>query len=230
MDRQHAKAVAHQTVDTRLLSSPLLVKSTYAVYVQGYRFDELCRSDWPAISQALADGGNGRSLRLQSVPGGCRYDGSWVFTDTEPKQLARLDFASELRLSQLEELSIQVNRLWGDSNFLWDNEYCRVFSQSSDPSRLRRLDFGKDNPEIFFRSFFGRLPSIESLGFGAVKGASDAAQALIRSIDKLKHLDIAQAQVAVDDLWPAINAHRANLRTLVLRPALGSYCSAQNIE
>lgn len=230
VDRQHAKVDAHRTVDTRLLSSPLLVELTYVVYVQGYRSDETCRSDWPALSRALAAGGNVRSLRVHSVPDGDRYDGIRVVSDTESMKLPRLDFTSGLRLSHLEELSIQVKRLWGDSTYLWDNEYCRLFSESVEPFRLRRLDFGKDNPEALFRSFTGRLPNLESLGFGAVEGASDAAQAFIKSIYTLEHLDIAQAQLAIDDLWPAIEQHRVSLRTLILRPALGSYCSAQYVD
>lgn len=231
VDRQYAKLASHRGIDTRLLSSPLLVELTYTVYEQGYDDSTPCRSDWPAVSRALAAGGNVRRLRLQSAPDGDRYSDTRVVSDAESSKLPRIDFSSGLRLSRLEELSIQVKRQWWQgSTYLWDEEHCGEFLGFLDTSRLRRLDFGGDNPEAFFRTFTGRLPGLKSLRFGAVEGASGPAQAFIKSLDALEHLEIAQAQLAIDELWSAIEQHSVSLRTLILQPALSGYCSARHID
>ncbi|KAF1924237.1 uncharacterized protein M421DRAFT_8898 [Didymella exigua CBS 183.55] len=229
-DRQNAKFIAHRQMDMKLLSSPLLVGLTYVVYTQGYQPDKPCHSDWPRLSQALTAGGKIRSLRIRSLPDGDPYDGIRIVPDTDPKGLPRLDFASGLHLPRLEELSIEVVRLWGESNYLWDLEHSCMLRDSIDGSRLRKLDFGMDNPETFFRCFTGVLPNLKSLRFGAAKAATESAKVFIESLEALEHLDIAQAQTGIDDLWPAIEQHRSTLRTLVLGPALGHYCSRMYMD
>jgi hypothetical protein len=228
VNRPDAKILAHRQMDMRLLSSPLLVGLTCVVYTQGYRPDVPCRSDWPKLSQALAAGGNVRSLRLQSLPDdtGLGLDGIKLVPDTEPEKLPRLDLAG-LRLPQLEELTIESLQHWGGSTYFWDMDYARMFRMSIDCSRLRKLDFGSDNPTAFFTSFTGLCPKLKTLSFGMTVNNADTepAKRFIASLDALEHLDVSQAQQGIDDLWPAIEKHKDTLQTLVLGPTLGSYCS-----
>ncbi|KAH6858789.1 hypothetical protein AA0118_g11887 [Alternaria tenuissima] len=225
LDRQNAKNILHRQMDMRLLSSPLLTQLTYVVYTQGYRPDKPCRSDWPRLSQALAGGGNVRSLRLQNRQYFDGYHEAKIVPDTELEKLPRLDLASGLRLPRLEELTIEVLRIFGDSTYLWDDDYCRTFLDSIDCSRLRKLDFGIDNPTNFFKNFAGLCPKLKTLSFGMLgRGGNDlSARMFIGSLDALEHLDVSHAQHSIDDLWPAIEKHRNSLKTLILGPTFGHY-------
>lgn len=225
LDRQNAKNILHRQMDMRLLSSPLLTQLTYVVYTQSYRPDKPCRSDWPRLSQALAGGGNVRSLRLQNRQYFDGYHEAKIVPDTELEKLPRLDLASGLRLPRLEELTIEVLRIFGDSTYLWDDDYCRTFLDSIDCSRLRKLDFGIDNPTNFFKNFAGLCPKLKTLSFGMLgRGGNDlSARMFIGSLDALEHLDVSHAQHSIDDLWPAIEKHRNSLKTLILGPTFGHY-------
>ncbi|CAN9210299.1 unnamed protein product [Alternaria alternata] len=225
LDRQNAKNILHRQMDMKLLSSPLLTELTYVVYTQGYRPDKPCRSHWPRISQALAVGGNVRSLRLQNRQDFDGYHEARIVPDSEPERLPRLDLASGLRMPRLEELTIEVSRIFGDSTYLWDDDCCRMFLDSIDCSRLRKLDFGIDNPTNFFKSFAGLCPKLKTLSFGML-GRNDidlSARIFIESLDTLEHLDVSHPQHSIDDLWPAIEKHRDSLKTLILGPTFGHY-------
>jgi hypothetical protein len=224
VDRQNAKVIAHQQMDTRLLSSPLLVSLTYVVYFRGY--NESCHSDWPRLSQALAAGGNVRSLRLQSL----QVQNLRLVPETGPETLPRLNLTSGLRLPHLEEITFQLLEHWGASTYLWDTDHCRMFRDSIDCSRLRKLDFGTDNPTAFFTYFTGLCPKLKALSFGAAQGAMEPAMRFIESVDALEHLDVSRAQLGIDDLWPAIEKHKDILKTLILGPALGRYCSPMYMD
>ncbi|KAF7672568.1 hypothetical protein GT037_009599 [Alternaria burnsii] len=225
VDRQNAKNSSHRQMDMRLLSSPLLTELTYVVYTEGSRVRELWRSDWPRLSQALAAGGNVRSLRLQNRQDFDGYDGPKIVPDTEPRKLPRLDLASGLRLPRLEELTIEDVRHYGDSIYLWDDDYCRMFLDSIDPSRLRKLDFGIDNPTNFFKNFAGLFPKLKTLSFGLLgrEGTQQPARMFLESLDALEHLDVSHSQYCIDDLWPAIEKHRNSLKTLIIGPKFGQY-------
>ncbi|CAN9225767.1 unnamed protein product [Alternaria alternata] len=225
LNRQNAKNILHRQMDMKLLSSPLLTELTYVVYTQGYRPDKPCRSDWPRLSQALAVGGNVRSLRLQNRQEFDGYHEARVVPNSEPERLPRLDLASGLRMPRLEELTIEVSRIFGDSTYLWDDDYCRMFLDSIDCSRLRKLDFGIDNPTSFFKSFTGLCPKLKTLSFGMLgrKGIDLSARIFIESLDALEHLDVSHPQHSIDDLWPAIEKHRDSLKTLILGPTFGHY-------
>jgi hypothetical protein len=237
VDRHDTKILAHRQMDIRLLSSPLLVGLTYVVYTQGYRPRDMpCRSDWPRLSQALAAGGNVRYLRLQSLQDGTGlgFDGIKLVPDTEPDKLPRLDLA-DLRLPQLEELTLESLRHWGESTYLWDSDHARMFRNTIDCSRLRKLDFGSDNPTAFFTYFTGLCPKLKTLSFGATGGYPNSpdiepAKRFIESLDALEYLDVSQAQQGIDDLWLAIEKNKDTLKTLILGPTLGSYCSPMYMD
>ncbi|KAI4703549.1 hypothetical protein J4E89_009970 [Alternaria sp. Ai002NY15] len=220
VDRKTATSVAHRQMDMKLLSSPLLVSLTYEIYIQGFAPEHPCRSEWPRLSQALATGGNVRSLRLQVL-----QDGNNLFTpDTEPAKIPRLDLTTGMRLPLLEEMTLQTLRYHGQTAYLWDLDYCRMFRDAIDCSRLRKLDFGGEHPANFFSCFTGLCPKLKVLSFGIWEGDITPAKRFIESIDALKHLDLSRAQAGIDDLWPAIEQHKDTLETLILRPTFESYC------
>lgn len=225
VDRQNAKNSSHRQMDMRLLSSPLLTELTYVVYTEASHVGVPWRSDWPRLSQALAAGGNVRFLRLQIGQDFDGYDGPKMVPDTEPKKLPRIDLTSGLRLPRLEELTIQHPRRYGDSIFLWDDDYCRMFLDAIDFSRLRKLDFGIDNPTNFFNNFAGLFPKLKTLRFGLLgrEGTQQPAKMFLESLDALEHLDVSLPQYCFDDLWPAIEKHRDSLKTLILGPTFGQY-------
>ncbi|KAI4638964.1 uncharacterized protein J4E78_011050 [Alternaria triticimaculans] len=220
VDRKTATSVAHRQMDMKLLSSPLLVSLTYEVYMQGFAPEHPCRSEWPRLSQALAAGGNVRSLRLQVL-----QDGHNLFTpDTEPAKIPRLDLTTGMRLPLLEEMTLQTLRYHGQTAYLWDLDYCRMFRDAIDCSRLRKLDFGGEHPENFFTCFTGLCPKLKVLSFGMWEGDKMPARRFIESIDALEHLDLSRAQAGIDDLWPAIEQHEDTLETLILGPTFEAYC------
>ncbi|KAI4908071.1 hypothetical protein J4E85_011735 [Alternaria conjuncta] len=220
VDRKTATSVAHRQMDMKLLSSPLLVSLTYEVYMQGFAPEHPCRSEWPRLSQALAAGGNVRYLRLQVL-----QDGHNLFTpDTEPAKIPRLDLTTGMRLPLLEEMTLQTLRYHGQTAYLWDSDYCRMFRDAIDCSRLRKLDFGGEHPENFFSCFTGLCPKLKVLSFGMREGDKSPAKRFIESIDALEHLDLSRAQAGIDDLWPAIEQHKDTLETLILGPTFESYC------
>jgi hypothetical protein len=139
--------------------------------------------------------------------------------------LPRLDLELGLRLTQLEELSIRALGYWGESNYFWNDDHCRMFRDAIDPSRLRKLDFGSDNPTAFFECFTGLCPRLKTLSFGATRDATKPAKEFIESLDALEHLDLLRAQVGIDDLWPAIEKHKHTLETLILGPTTEAYCT-----
>jgi len=215
-----AKTIPHRQIDMKLLSSPLLVSLTYEVYMQGFAPEHPCRSEWPRLSQALATGGNVRSLRLQVL-----QDAHSLFTpDTEPAKIPRLDLTTGMRLPLLEEMTLQTLRYYGQTAYLWDLDYCRMFRDAIDCSRLRKLDFGGEHPENFFTCFTGLCPKLKVLSFGMWEGDKTPAKRFIESIDALEHLDLSRAQAGIDDLWPAIEQHKDTLETLILGPTFESYC------
>ncbi|RYO39043.1 hypothetical protein AA0113_g11239 [Alternaria arborescens] len=225
VDRQNAENSSHRQIDMRLLSSPLLTDLTYVVYTEASHVGVPWRSDWPRLSQALAAGGNVRSLRLQIRQDFDGYDGPKIVPDTEPRKLPRLDLTSGLRLLRLEELTIEHPKLYGDSIYLWDDDYCRMFLDAIDCSRLRKLDFGIDNPMNFFQNSAGRFPKLKTLSFGLLgrEGTQQPARMFLESLDALEHLDVSHSQYCIDDLWPAIEKHRNSLKTLILGPTFGHY-------
>jgi hypothetical protein len=105
-----------------------------------------------------------------------------------------------------------------------------MFRDSIDCSRLRKLDFGTDNPTAFFTYFTGLCPKLKALSFGTAQGAMEPAMRFIDSVDALEHLDVSRAQLGIDDLWPAIEKHKDTLKTLILGPALGGYCSPMYMD
>jgi len=234
VDRQNVGNAAHRQMDMQLLSSPLLRQLTYVVYNQGYQAAQPSRSEWPKLTQALVEGGNLRVLRVQTQSDGreidgyvSEYDGVQVIQNSEPEKLARLDISDHTRLPQLEELSINTQRHWGCSSYLWDNEHCLLLRNAMDWSRLRKLDFGSDNPHTFFTTFTGLLPNLKALRFEVMDGSAAAAKTFIESLNSLESLYVGQAQAGLDELWPAIMQHKTSLKELILGPALGSYYSTQ---
>ena len=188
--------------------------------MQGFAPEHPCRSEWPRLSQALATGGNIRSLRLQVL-----QDGHNLFTpDTEPAKIPRLDLTTGMRLPLLEEMTLQTLRYHGQTAYLWDPDYCRMFRDAIDCSRLRKLDFGSEHPENFFTCFTGLCPKLKVLSFGIWEGDTTPAKRFIQSIDALEHLDLSRAQANIDDLWPALEQHKDTLETLILGPTFEAYC------
>lgn len=234
LDRQNVKTVTDRQMDMRLLSSPLLRRLTYVVYNQGYQAEHPSRSEWPKLTQALVDGGHVRVLRVQTQSDGreidgyvSEYDGVQVIQNSEPEKLARLDISAHTRLPQLEELSINTQRYWGSSSYLWDAEHCLLLRNAMDWSHLRKLDFGSDNPHTFFSTFTGLLPNLKALCFEVMGESVAEATKFIESLDSLESLYVGQAQAGLDELWPAIMKHKQSLKELILGPALGSYYSTQ---
>ena len=100
-----------------------------------------------------------------------------------------------------------------------------MFLESIDFSRLRKLDFGIDNPTNFFKNFAGLFPKLKTLSFGLLgrEGTQQPARMFLESLDALEHLDVSHSQYCIDDLWPAIEKHRNSLKTLILGPTFGHY-------
>lgn len=230
VNRDMAKDPAHRQMDTRLLSSPLLIRLTYVVYYENYRADQIAPSEWPKLTQALAAGGSVRFLRLQSQADGTDYDGVKIVRDTELYALSRLDVTHATRLPPLEELSIRCPRHWGQSTYLWDTNHCQALRDAMDWSHLRKLDFGGDNPEAFFSTFTGLLPDLKALRFGATDELMESAKNFIDSVTALESLDIAQAQTGINALWPVIEKQKSNLKELIFRPTYGSYYGLKYID
>ncbi|KAF2852949.1 hypothetical protein T440DRAFT_487950 [Plenodomus tracheiphilus IPT5] len=230
VDRQNVKSIAHRQMDMRLLSSPLLTRLTYVVYNQGYQASLPSRSEWPKLTRALVAGGNVRVLRIQSQSDGEDYFGVKIVQDSEPEKLARLDLVPAIRLPQLEELSINSQRYYGASTYLWDTEHCLLLRDAMDWSRLRKLDFGADNPDVFFTTFTSRLPSLKSLRFEVNNWFLEPAVRFIESIDALESIHIDEVQKNIQPLWPAIMQHKASLKKLIFGPTLGHYYSTQHVD
>lgn len=227
VNRQDTEWTAPRRMDIRLLSSPLLVELTYVVYDDpNWRADVPCFSEWPQLSQALANGNNLRIIRLQGQHVRGIYTNSELIPRDQPEKLARIDFESGLRLPKLEKLCISAVKY----NYLWDAKHCHMIRDSIDCSRLRKLDFGDKNPEAFFRCFTGLVPALKHLRFKATENATEPAKAFIRSLEALEQLDVVQAQNGIDDLWPAIKQHNHTLRTLSLGPTVENYCSIQSMD
>lgn len=230
LDRQAAKDAADRQMDMKLLSSPLLVNLTYTVYSQGYSREEPVRTEWPQLTKAIVAGGNLRVLRIYGKDDGSDYHGVKILDDSVPEKLRRLDITSETRLPPLEELSINVKRGWGYTNYLWDAEHCCMLRDAMDWSRLRKLSFGEDNPVDFFSTFTGLVPNLKALRFGIWGRSLAPVKKFIASLTALESLEVDEAQTATDDLWPVLLKHSATLRSLILKPAYGPWYSHEFID
>ncbi|KAH7397158.1 hypothetical protein BKA66DRAFT_546225 [Pyrenochaeta sp. MPI-SDFR-AT-0127] len=230
LNRQNASTVPHRQMDINLLASPLLVKLVYTIYNQGYSAEQPSRSEWPKLTQALVSGGSVKYLHIECQTDGNAYIGMKILDDREPLTFARLDITPETRLPQLLELKLNIQRYWGQSNYLWDAEHCSLLRNAMDWSLLRKLDFGTDNPTGFFSAFTGWMPNLKALRFGVTEGLMGPAQNFIHSLESLESLDIARAQISINTLWPAIMRHKDTLKELILRPATSDYCYPQYID
>jgi hypothetical protein len=231
LDREKAKNHVHRQMDIKLLSSPLLKSLTYSVYNQGYRADQAARSEWPKLTQAIAEGGNLRVLSIDNSQDGTEYYGVKIISDTENSgKLMRLDITPEIRLPALEEFTLRENRSWGSPTYLWDDAHVHMLRNATDWSRLRKLDFGGDRPDAFFSAFTGGMPNLKALRFGAQDGSIGPAKRFIASITALESLDIGRAEVAIDALLPTIMDHKDTLRELILRPTTAGYCQPQYMD
>ena len=191
VDRLDARVAAHRQMDMKLLSSPLLVGLTYVVYRKGCQPNEPCRSEWPKLSQALAAGGNVRYLHIQSQQDSTELYGIKIVSDSEPEEFPRLNLAG-MHLPRLEELRIHVQGMggdWGDRAYPWDAENCRLFRDAIDCSRLHTLDFGNDNPKIFFSYFNGILPALKSCALASTRRMMPLLKRLGLSV-QLRHLSL----------------------------------------
>ena len=216
-------ATQDRQMDLALLSSPLLVHLTYAVYKKRWG-SEPCVSEWPRLTRALLSGGNIRTLRVRCSEDGTAYHGVEILDESELPRLPRLDLVPGARLPKLEELKIEVKGSWGDPRYPWDEEHCRALRNAIDPFRLRVLDFGSDNPEHFFTAFLGHVPNVRSLRFGVREGDMGPAAAFIDSLTCLESLSIGSAEKGINELWPSIRGHKETLKSLVLGPRWGPYC------
>ncbi|KAL5387910.1 hypothetical protein DPSP01_003309 [Paraphaeosphaeria sporulosa] len=224
IDRHETQVEAHRSMDFKLLSSPLLTRLTYIVYDHGSSEGDPSRSEWPQLSQALAGTSNLRYLSIQSEPDQRGRFGK-IVEDTVQESIPRLDLSFGANFSRLEYLSI---RTLGYTSYAWDEEYCRTLRDTTHLSRLRSLDFGLEDPGAFFTIFSGHLPKLESLRFGVTRASSlELARDFMDSLNPLTSLHIDNAKRGLDVLWPVIYKHRETLRTLVLGPSWGPYCSAE---
>lgn len=230
LDRQNSKTIADRKMDIKLLSSPLLHTLIYNVYEQGHSAEQPSRSEWPKLTEALVKGASIRVLHLESQQDGTSYRGNQVLDGSEPEKLARLDITPEAHLPPLEELTLSYQRYYGGSNYLWDVQHCNILRDSMDWSRLRKLDFGSDNPSAFFSIFTGLMPSLKALRFGAMEGSIEPAKSFIDSLTNVESLDIARAQIGINTLWPAIMRHKDTLEEIILGPTYGSYYDPRPIE
>ncbi|KAF1976981.1 hypothetical protein BU23DRAFT_550929 [Bimuria novae-zelandiae CBS 107.79] len=234
VDRHDAKLSAHPRqwrMDIPLLSSPLLTQLTYVVYTKGYESQQPTRSEWPELTAALLSGGNIRSLRIQSQQDGSAHYGAQILATTGPVRLPRLNLRPGARLEKLEELNIRALDDWGDRSYFWDDEHCRALHGAVDPSRLRKLDFGSDNPVPFFNAFAGVLSNVQSLRFGVRRGSDvEPAKRFIESLTGLESVYVSSPMTGLDELWPAIEGHKDTLKSLVLGPTWGEYCRPTYID
>jgi hypothetical protein len=143
------------------------------------------------------------------------------------KTIPLLDLSAVASLSKLEHLS---TRDAGYTEYLRNEELCRTLRDTTDLSRLRSLDFGLENPEIFFKTFTGHLPNLRGLQFGVVSDSSvELAKDFINSLT-LTSLHIDSPKRGFDVLWPACYKHKDTLRTLVLGPTWNAYGSIDYLD
>ena len=223
LNRIDARKPAHRQMDMKLLSSPLIRSLTYSVFFDSYRADEPAVSEWPRLTKALAVGGSVRKLRLQGSPDSRYNTGGKILAEDESKAMLQLAINPGMQFSALEELTLR-----GQSySYLWDITHCELLRDTLDWSRLRKLDFGNEMPEVFFATMKGRLPKLQALRFGVPYNTQSVGtiKRFIESLDNLTALDIIQAGFVIAELWPSIMKHKKNLKELLLRPTIGSYCS-----
>lgn len=234
MNRSH-KDPAHRQMDTRLLSSPLLTTLIYSLYNQGYfqayLGDQAVRSEWPQLTQCIIAGGNVRNVRIYNLEDKPSIlSTNSVLVDDRPMKLPRFDATADTRLPALEELCLTLTWPFGGLTYLWDVEHCRLMRDAMDWSRMRKLDFGNDNPGAFLQIFTGRISNLKSLRFGVESTSINIAKEFIESVPALDCLDIAQADIAVEQLWPTIMKHKNTLKELLLRPSRGDNYQLQLLD
>jgi hypothetical protein len=231
LNRQNALNPKHRQMDTELLSSPLLKSLAYNVFHQCQNSEDPARSEWPRLTQALVTGGHVRVLQIQALTDSRYSRGGEILNKPDRERLTRLYIDNETQFPALEEMTLRTLDDWGRSTYLWDSDHCERLCRAMDMSRLSKLDFGSEMPNVFFSFFTGQLPQLKALRFGIPwNGASMApVKRFIDSIEGLESLDIDRAQSAIDDLWPTIINHRVTLKELILRPAKTEYCSPQYI-
>ena len=209
-DRRKVESAADHKMDIDLLSSPLLTELTYTVYYKGWSCDRPVKSEWPRLTQVLNHGGNIRSLQLTAQPD---YHPQ-IVDDNLPENIPRLDLLPGTHFSKLEELSIKADCY----PYLWDKSHCSALHDAIDITRIRKLDFGDNNPEDFFTFFKDLMPNLRSLGFGLKRGPVKPARNFITSLTGLESLRIMAVQNGIPGLWPAINCHKQTLKRLIFGP------------
>lgn len=216
---------AHRQMDSLLLSSPLLNSLVYSVYnqgyFQGYSGDQAVCSEWPELTRCIITGGNVRNVRVYNLEDKPSILGNSVLIDDGSRKLPRFDVNPNTRLPALEELCLTLTWAWGGSTYLWDVDHCRLFRNAMDWSRMHKLDFGSANPGAFLQTLNGHIPNLKVLRVGVDSGSIRVAKTFIESVPALECLDIAQADIAIEQLWPAIMKHKFTLKELVLRPSIG---------
>lgn len=212
-------------MDSRLLSSPLLTKLIYSVYnqgyFQGYVGDQAVCSEWPELTRCLIAGGHVRSVRTYNLKDNPSLLGNSVLIDNGTWKLPRFDITADAHLPALEELCLTISWVSGGLAYLWDEDHCRLFRDAMDWSRMRKLDFGSGHPGAFLRVFNGKIPNLKSLRIGVAAGSIGTARTFIESVPVLECLDIAHADMAIEQLWPSIMKHKSTLKELILRPSTG---------
>jgi hypothetical protein len=223
LDRARSIKMVNRRMDFKLLSSPLLKKLVYNIFCDSDSADKAARSEWPQLTKAIVAGGNLSVLQIQlSVDGG---DNSIKVVDRHlvPKMM-RFEINPETRLPPLTEFTL-LDSLWWRQNmtYLWDPEHCGNLQTSMDWSKIRKLDFGEEFPEEFFKAFAGKTPNLKHLRFGVKNDAPVAAREFIMSAPALESIDINRAKAGIKTLWPAIVKHRGSLRKLALKPTFQMY-------
>ncbi|KAF2005990.1 hypothetical protein P154DRAFT_570723 [Amniculicola lignicola CBS 123094] len=206
--------------DDRSLDEPLfLTRGVEAIDIDIYA-EHLWTgplSEWKQVTD-LVTKSKLRALRLEMKDNG--YSSHIVILGlSEARPGFHLDMDTTLP-STLEELTIAYR-----SGPLFDSDPV-MFARNLYP--LKRLDLDiLYNPQIFAQ-LNGRMPNLKALRFNFPCSGQEGVQAkpvvdLISSLGALEELDIANAQEHFEDIFPAIELHKATLHTLILRPSRSSY-------
>jgi hypothetical protein len=189
-----------------------LVSAAHTLDYTVYEMAE--RSEWRLVTHLVRANPFIKSLRL-------RGERTWepsvagvIPNDTPP--VSQLALEPDARLPPLEELGLTGPY----STYMWDREYCLLFSQCMNWMNMRKLDVGTEYPLHLFSALVGRVPNLKSLRFGLPDDVEKptAAVELLESTSLIE-LDIDNIHTHMDTLWPAIRTQKKSLEMLILRPS-----------
>lgn len=212
---QYSKA--RRTLDTELLSSPLLHSLKISVLSEDYVWYHPSYSEFPRLSEIIAKSKSLRVLRMDQQ----WSENGWYNKDESAFGPFRLQFPNDDAFPALEDLQLCALR------YMANEAHMQRWLRVMDWSRLRSLDLGRHPPGRLLRALTGNVPQLQKLamGFweddfsGNWKSDHDTVRAFVNSVHSLEvllwrnHSDL--------KFWPAIrpsllSKHGRSLRSLTV--------------